>query len=112
MLLTYPYPAPRGYGTRGLFVGIYTINTHLDITRRGMGTDAHDKIPVVRGMWCSPDLMRFARMRQSARLPRTKNAGCGIRSFLCKIRERREIQCELLMLCRFCVFVYSGCLIA
>ena len=30
MLLTYPYPAPRGYGTRGLFVGIYTINTHLE----------------------------------------------------------------------------------
>lgn len=30
MLLTYPYPAPRGYGTRGLFVGIYTINTRLE----------------------------------------------------------------------------------
>jgi len=30
MLLTYPYPAPRGYGTRGLFVGIYTIATHLE----------------------------------------------------------------------------------
>ena len=22
--LTYPFPAPRGYGTRGLFVGIYS----------------------------------------------------------------------------------------
>lgn len=30
MLLTYPYPAPRGYGTRGLFIGIYTINTRLE----------------------------------------------------------------------------------
>lgn len=30
MLLTYPYPAPRGYGTRGLFVGIYTINSRLE----------------------------------------------------------------------------------
>lgn len=30
MLRTYPYPAPRGYGTRGLLVGIYTINTRLE----------------------------------------------------------------------------------
>lgn len=30
MLLTYPYPAPRGYGTRGLFVGIYTIDSRLE----------------------------------------------------------------------------------
>lgn len=30
MLLTYPYPARRGYGTRGLLVGIYTIATQLE----------------------------------------------------------------------------------
>lgn len=30
MLLTYPYPAKRGYGTRGLLVGIYTVNTRLE----------------------------------------------------------------------------------
>lgn len=30
MLLTYPYPARRGYGTRGMLVGIYTINTQLE----------------------------------------------------------------------------------
>lgn len=30
MLLTYPFPARRGYGTRGLLVGIYTINTRLE----------------------------------------------------------------------------------
>lgn len=30
MLLTYPYPARRGYGTRGVLVGIYTVNTRLE----------------------------------------------------------------------------------
>lgn len=30
MLLTYPHPAPRGYGTRGLLVGIYTLQTRLE----------------------------------------------------------------------------------
>lgn len=30
MLLTYPYPARRGYGTRGLLVGIYTVDTRLE----------------------------------------------------------------------------------
>lgn len=30
MLLTYPYPARRGYGTRGVMVGIYSINTQLE----------------------------------------------------------------------------------
>lgn len=30
MLLTYPHPAPRGYGTRGLLVGIYTLATRLE----------------------------------------------------------------------------------
>ncbi|WP_104656505.1 hypothetical protein [Ralstonia insidiosa] len=30
MMLTYPYPARRGYGVRGLLVGIYTINSQLD----------------------------------------------------------------------------------
>ena len=30
MLLTYPYPARRGYGTRGLLVGIYTLATRLE----------------------------------------------------------------------------------
>ncbi|WP_124570195.1 hypothetical protein [Burkholderia sp. Bp8984] len=30
MLLTYPYPARRGYGTRGLMIGIYTIDTRLE----------------------------------------------------------------------------------
>lgn len=25
MLLTYPYPAKRGYGTRGVLVGIYSV---------------------------------------------------------------------------------------
>ncbi|MCA8018090.1 hypothetical protein [Burkholderia metallica] len=29
-IVTYPYPAPRGYGTRGLFVGIYTLSTRLE----------------------------------------------------------------------------------
>lgn len=27
MLLTYPMPAPRGYGTRGLLIGVYSPNT-------------------------------------------------------------------------------------
>lgn len=30
MLLTYPYPARRGYGTRGVLVGIYTLATRLE----------------------------------------------------------------------------------
>lgn len=30
MLLTYPYPARRGYGTRGMLVGIYTLATRLE----------------------------------------------------------------------------------
>lgn len=30
MLLTYPYPARRGYGTRGVLIGIYTVNTRLE----------------------------------------------------------------------------------
>lgn len=30
MLLTYPYPARRGYGTRGVLVGIYTVNARLE----------------------------------------------------------------------------------
>ncbi|WP_233854066.1 hypothetical protein [Paraburkholderia sp. HD33-4] len=30
MLLTYPYPARRGYGTRGLLIGIYTLATRLE----------------------------------------------------------------------------------
>lgn len=29
-MLTFPHPTPRGYGARGLFVGIYTINTRLE----------------------------------------------------------------------------------
>ena len=29
-LLLYPYPAPRGYGVRGVLVGIYTLTTHLE----------------------------------------------------------------------------------
>ncbi len=29
-MLTYPWPARRGYGTRGIIVGIYTINTRLE----------------------------------------------------------------------------------
>jgi hypothetical protein len=30
MLLTYPYPARRGYGVRGVLVGIYTLTTRLE----------------------------------------------------------------------------------
>lgn len=30
MLLTYPYPARRGYGTRGRLVGVYSIATRLE----------------------------------------------------------------------------------
>lgn len=30
MLLTYPSPAPRGYGTRGLLVGVYGITARLE----------------------------------------------------------------------------------
>jgi hypothetical protein len=30
MLLTYPYPVRNGYGVRGVFVGVYTINTRLE----------------------------------------------------------------------------------
>jgi hypothetical protein len=29
-LRTYPFPAPRGYGTRGVLVGIYTLATRLE----------------------------------------------------------------------------------
>jgi hypothetical protein len=29
-MLTFPHPAPKGYGTRGAFVGIYTIDTRLE----------------------------------------------------------------------------------
>lgn len=30
MLLTYPYPAKRGYGTRGVLVGIYNAHVRLE----------------------------------------------------------------------------------
>jgi hypothetical protein len=30
MLLTYPFPARRGYGTRGLFVGVYNATVCLE----------------------------------------------------------------------------------
>lgn len=30
MFLTYPYPARRGYGTRGTLIGIYTLATRLE----------------------------------------------------------------------------------
>ncbi len=30
MLLTYPYPCRRGYGTRGQLVGVYNLATDLD----------------------------------------------------------------------------------
>ena len=30
MFLTYPFPVPRGYGTRGVLVGIYTTQTPVD----------------------------------------------------------------------------------
>jgi hypothetical protein len=30
MLLTYPFPARRGYGTRGALVGIYTASAQLE----------------------------------------------------------------------------------
>lgn len=30
MLLTYPYPAPRGYGTRGKFIAVYDLTTRLE----------------------------------------------------------------------------------
>lgn len=29
-LRTYPYPAIRGYGTRGELIGIYSVNTRLE----------------------------------------------------------------------------------
>lgn len=28
--LTYPFPAPRGYGTRGLLIGIYNAEVRLE----------------------------------------------------------------------------------
>lgn len=30
IILTYPHPVKRGYGTRGLLVGIYTLATHIE----------------------------------------------------------------------------------
>lgn len=30
MLLTYPFPSPRGYGTRGVFIGVYDLTTRLE----------------------------------------------------------------------------------
>lgn len=30
MILTYPYPARRGYGVHGLLIGIYTLATRLE----------------------------------------------------------------------------------
>lgn len=30
MFLTYPCPAPRGYGTRGLLVGVYGLTARLE----------------------------------------------------------------------------------
>lgn len=30
MFLTYPYPARRGYGVRGILVGVYGLTTRLE----------------------------------------------------------------------------------
>lgn len=37
-LLTYPYPAKRGYGTRGYLIGIYTSDTQLEWIERDLMT--------------------------------------------------------------------------
>lgn len=44
-LLTYPWPAKRGYGVRGVLVGIYTLTTRLE--------------------WIEEDLLQFLSERES-----------------------------------------------
>lgn len=45
MLLTYPYPARRGYGTRGLLVGIYTLATRLEWIEEDISSAMSDSRP-------------------------------------------------------------------
>lgn len=51
MLLTYPYPAARGYGTRGLLIGIYSPEARPEWIE-------HDLLAVLSdsALACSPEL--------------------------------------------------------
>lgn len=49
MLLTYPYPVKRGYGTRGLLVGIYTINSRLEWIREDVLSAMSDSLTSNQG---------------------------------------------------------------